>query len=362
METWLAFLSDMIVQPTRFQQGQELVAQRWDNLLQETGWAVGVAAVCVLGVWAITKRWLPARFAPLVLIVLFLVDVGRVNSKFMLLQPVPSTLRAPVTPTMEFVKRGTGQYRALPMNNADPMTFVSNGIPVMFTSNPVQMWRWQMFLENFNFGSGMPDFMNIKYLIYDTAQYEQEKAQFGNRFVPVYRTPDGKEIVLENRQVLPKGWLVPSVVVTDDVKQIPGILGNPAFNPRQMAVVESPPPIPLAPVEGPVVNPGTATVATYENITVTVQARALTNALLVLGDKYFKGWRATIDGKQTAIVPVNLVLRGVYVTPGDHTVEFIFDPLPFKIGKWLTLSSFLIFALFLVREVKRRGRTVKSEQ
>jgi uncharacterized membrane protein YfhO len=129
-----------------------------------------------------------------------------------------------------------------------------------------------------------------------------------------------------------------------------------------MAVVESPPPIPLAPVEGPVVNPGTATVATYENITVTVQARALTNALLVLGDKYFKGWRATIDGKQTAIVPVNLVLRGVYVTPGDHTVEFIFDPLPFKIGKWLTLSSFLIFALFLVREVKRRGRTVKSEQ
>jgi hypothetical protein len=251
---------------------------------------------------------------------------------------------------MEFVKRGTGQYRALPMNNADPMTFVSNGIPVMFTSNPVQMWRWQMFLENFNFGSGMPDFMNIKYLIYDTAQYEQEKAQFGNRFVPVYRTPDGKETVLENRQVLPKGWLVPSVVVTDDVKQIPGILGNPAFNPRRMAVVESPPPLPLAPVEGPAVNPGNATVATYENITVTVQARALTNALLVLGDKYFKGWRATIDGKQTAIVPVNLVLRGVYVTPGDHTVEFIFDPLPFKIGKWLTLTSFAFFTGMLGRE------------
>lgn len=354
-EGWLTLLGDMIVQPNRFQQGPELVTQRWDNLVQETAWAAGVATVCVLGLWAGTKRWLPARFIPLLLVALYLVDVGRVNAKFMLLQPVPSSLRAPVTPVMEFVKRGTGQYRALPMNNTDPMTYVSNGIPVMFTSNPVQMWRWQMFLDSFNFGSSMPDFMNIKYLIYDKAQYEQEKAQFGNRFVPVYQTPDGKDVVVENRAVLPKGWLVPAVVVIDEPKQIPAALGNPAFDPRRMALVESPPVLPMAPVEGLAVNPGTATVVTYENAKVTVQARALTNALLVLGDKYFNGWRATVDGKEAAIVPVNLVLRGVYVTPGDHTVEFIFDPLPFKIGKWLTLTSFLIFALCLGWEVKRRG-------
>jgi len=123
-----------------------------------------------------------------------------------------------------------------------------------------------------------------------------------------------------------------------------------------MALVESPPPIPMAPVDGTAVNPGTASVATYEGVKVTVQARALTNALLVLGDKYFTGWRARVDGKQAAIVPVNLVLRGVYLTPGDHTVEFVFDPLPFKIGKWLTLSSFLIFALCLGWEVVRKRR------
>ena len=354
--SWLTLLEEMIVQPTRFQQGPELVTQRWANLVQETGWAVGVAVFCVLGLWAITRRWLPAKWIPLVLVVLYLADVGRVNAKFMLLQPAPSSLRASITPAMEFVKRGTGQYRVLPMNNADPMTFVSNGIPVMFTSNPVQMWRWQMFLDGFTFGSGMPDFMNIKYLIYETAQYEQEKVQIGDRFVPVYRTPDGKEVVLENLQVLPKGWLVPSVVVMEDTRQIPGIIGNPAFNPRRMALVESPPPIPMAPVDGPAVNPGTASVATYEGVKVTVQARALTNALLVLGDKYFTGWRARVDGKQSAIVPVNLVLRGVYLTPGDHTVEFVFDPLPFKIGKWLTLSSFLIFALCLGWEVVRKRR------
>ena len=351
---WQALLGETFTQPTRFQQGPELVAQRWGNLLQETGWAAGVAALCALGFWAVTRRWLPLRLAPLLLVLLYLVDVGRVNAKFILLQPVPSTLRAQLTPAMEFVKQGGEQIRVLPMNNADPMTFVSNGIPVMFTSNPVQMWRWQLFLDGFNFGSSMPDIMNVRYLVYEAAQYEQEKGQIGNRFVPVFKSPDGKEVVLENRQLLPKGWLVPAVVVMPDPRQIPGMLGNPAFDPRRMALVESPPPIPLASAGEVASNPGAVTVSAYESAHVNVQVRARTNALLVLGDKYFIGWRASVDGKPAPIVPVNLVLRGVYVTPGEHTVTFTFDPVPFRVGKWLTLTSFALFALLLGVEWRRR--------
>lgn len=354
--TWLALLEEMIVQPTRFQQGPGLVAQRWVNLVQETGWGAGVAGVCALLLWAVSRRWLPVRVAPVAVVLLFLADTGRVNAKFMLLQPVPSSLRAPMTPAMEYVKRDTGQYRVLPMNNADPMTYVSNGIPVMFTSNPVQMWRWQMFLDGFSFGSSMSDLMNVKYLIYGTSQYEQEKGQIGERFVPVYQTPDGNEVVLQSRSVLPKVWLVPAVAVMDDVRQIPAILASTAFDPRRVALVESQPPFPMAPLEGAAANPGTATVTGYESVAVTVQARALTNALLVLGDKYFIGWRAMVDGTEAAIVPVNLVLRGVYLAPGDHTVRFFFDPLPFKVGKWLTLVSFAIYVLCLGYEVKRKRR------
>jgi uncharacterized membrane protein YfhO len=77
-----------------------------------------------------------------------------------------------------------------------------------------------------------------------------------------------------------------------------------------------------------------------------------------LGEKYYKGWKATVDGKNTEIVPVNHILRGVYLTTGTHKVEFIFDPLPFKIGKYLTLASFALFAGMLVREW--RGRRLKG--
>jgi len=161
-------------------------------------------------------------------------------------------------------------------------------------------------------------------------------------------------VVVENRRVLPKGWLVPAVTLVPDVSRIPGVLANPAFNPLRAALVETPPPIPMASVDVPAVNPGVAAVSGYENLAITVQARALTNTLLVLGEKYFTGWRATVDGKEVAIVPVNLVLRGVYLTPGAHTVKFIFDPLPFRIGKWLTLSSFALFALCLGWEAARK--------
>jgi hypothetical protein len=74
------------------------------------------------------------------------------------------------------------------------------------------------------------------------------------------------------------------------------------------------------------------------------------------------GESTTGDGGQpwTAkeIYPVNHILRGVYLTPGSHRVEFIFDSLPFKVGKWLTLASFAFFVMMLGREyfLKRREK------
>ena len=95
----------------------------------------------------------------------------------------------------------------------------------------------------------------------------------------------------------------------------------------------------------------------YEGERIDLEAAVGINSLLVLGEKYYKGWRATVNGKQAEIFPVNHVLRGVYLTPGTHKVEFVFDPMPFKVGKYLTLLSFALFAVLLGRELwLRRAR------
>jgi len=96
---------------------------------------------------------------------------------------------------------------------------------------------------------------------------------------------------------------------------------------------------------------GSVAVLQYEPNKILLRAKSAQNSLLVLGEKYYPWWYAEVDGKDTEIYPVNHILRGVYLLPGTHEVEFVFDPLPFKIGKWLTLASFTLFAVLIGREL-----------
>jgi hypothetical protein len=223
----------------------------------------------------------------------------------------------------------------------------------------VQKRRWQEYLDGFNLASSMPDIMNVKYFVVTKEQYEKDKASLGAKYVPVFASPDGNSVVLENRAVLPKAWLVPSVAVVADSQGTLGILQNPQFDPRWLAVVESQPPVPLDPPNVPQNQaPGRVQILRMEPERIELESLSTKSALLVLGEKYYKGWRATVDGKATEIYPVDHVLRGVYVAPGSHKVEFVFDPMPFKIGKYLTLASFAFFLAMLVREylLKKKAR------
>ncbi len=360
---WLSMAGEMISQPTRYQQGgAQLALQRWNNLVVETGFAAFMAAMYAIAVYAFHRKWLSAAVIPVVLLGLFIADVGRVNAKFLFLVNVPVKAKGIKTPTMEYLlSHGSNQYRVLPMNGTDPMLYATNHIPVMFTSNPVQQQRWQDFLDSFQFPSSMPDMINLKYIVYEPHQYEQDKGSLGGKYVPVFSSPDGKEIILENRSVLPKGWLVQAVAVFQDPRQILAVMQNLEFDPRNVALVETEPPIPMAnPNKPPTGATGSAMITRYESEHISIDAAPVRNALLVLGEKYYRGWKATVDGKDTKIYPVDYVLRGVYLQPGHHRIEFVFDPLPFKIGKWLTLASFAFFAALLgrelwVRQTRREG-------
>jgi hypothetical protein len=359
---WVESFAEMLSQPTRYEQGMYLVGQRWGNLVQETAIAAGLSAL-VAAVMLMLKKPRLIQFVPYLLLLLFVADTWRINDKFMFLTTAPvKVTEGEVPPLMKFLAAGPKTYRVLPVSG-DPMHYVSQSIPVMYTSNPVQQRRWQEFLDALTFPSPMLDMLNVKYLVYGTSQYVQEKAQLGEKYQPVFQSPDGAQVVLENRSVLPKAWLVPAVAQINDPQQVLSILQNPAFDPRKVALVESTPPLPMAaPNSGAVLPADSAAVTTYEGEKITVIAKAPQNAMLVMGEKYYRGWTATVDGKPAGIHPVDHILRGVYLPPGEHRVEFVFDPLPFKIGKYLTLASFALFAGMLVREWLLWRKRVKSEE
>jgi len=350
-------LLPLLSQPTQYEQGPQLVIQRWSNIIMETAIASAFAAGYAALFFCSRVKNRIAAFAPLLLIGLFIIDVGRVNAKFLFLVPEPKeNSRDFTSPAIEFLTTQPKEYRVLPLNGG-PGPYSSKKIPVMFIPMPVQQVRWQEYLSAFNLNSSMPDLLNIKYLVLDSEQYAREKAQIPQKYQPVFQSPHGRELVLENRSVLPKAWLVPTAMVIQDKTQTLQILQNPAFSPNRVALVESPPPLPLATLDqSSPLSPDAVSISRYEGERIDLTTTSRINSLLVLGEKYYRGWKATVDGQPVQIYPVNHILRGVYLTPGKHTVKFRFDPLPFKIGKWLTLSSFALFAIMLVREWFQRRR------
>jgi uncharacterized membrane protein YfhO len=99
----------------------------------------------------------------------------------------------------------------------------------------------------------------------------------------------------------------------------------------------------------------------YTSTYVAVRAALNNSGILVLADSYYPGWKAYVNGKEEIIRRANLFFRAVPLPAGNHTVEFRYEPMSFRIG--LTVSVATIVALSLVSIVfalRQRKRRVTS--
>ncbi len=101
-----------------------------------------------------------------------------------------------------------------------------------------------------------------------------------------------------------------------------------------------------------------AAIAELKMNRVLLRARSNCGGLLVLSDNAFPGWKAILDGKPVPIWQPYSSLRGVVIGPGEHTVEFRYEPRSFFWGCLLSLCGLLLVALVLVGE--RRFRWLAS--
>jgi hypothetical protein len=84
-------------------------------------------------------------------------------------------------------------------------------------------------------------------------------------------------------------------------------------------------------------NSGTVEFKSYAPKRIVFDANAAAPSVLLLNDHYDPNWRVTIDGKPAELLRCNFIMRGVYLAPGNHTVEFQFS-LPNK-PLYITLSA-----------------------
>jgi len=81
-----------------------------------------------------------------------------------------------------------------------------------------------------------------------------------------------------------------------------------------------------------------------------LQATAEENSLLVLSDTYYPGWKAFVDGKKTKIYRADYTFRAIPLSAGPNRVEFVYDPLSFKLGALFTFLGIIGCAvIYLIR-------------
>ncbi len=351
-EKIVSLMRGFIDEPTRYQSGIELVNERIWFLLTEVGTAFGISCVYLGLLFFGYKRWLRWSVIVPLLGLLLVADLWRVNSRFLVITtpPVADKQKAK-TDTVTFLEKQIGLYRMQPVNEQEAHYYSDYNLPTLASYVTVSEKRYREYLDSLTLMSAMPDIMNVKYLVLPAADYIHQKKLLTNKYQSVFTSSTGS-VVLENRTVLPKAWLVSDLRVIKDAKERLAYMAKTDFNPRFVALVEAEPPVQLN------ASPGlpSVDVVKYQPNRIRLLTMADQSSLLVLGEKLYNWWFVTIDGENQPIVPVNHILRGVYLPPGKHTVEFRFDPLPFKIGKWLTLGSFALFGVVAIREWLLRRR------
>jgi len=125
-------------------------------------------------------------------------------------------------------------------------------------------------------------------------------------------------------------------VITNPIETIDR-LAQSSFDPHRTVLVDqncaaTPAPTNLA--------AGTVTFAAYEPKHLTLEAKAEAPAVLLLNDKHDVNWKVWVDGQPRPLLRCNLIMRGVFLSPGSHRVEFRYQP-PVS-GLYVSLAAIII--------------------
>jgi hypothetical protein len=152
----------------------------------------------------------------------------------------------------------------------------------------------------------------------------------------------------KNRSPLPRAWLVKDYKVMDSIAVLLKMMTK-NFRPDREALLEEEPPHPIRSA-GLTAKPShikskgkkrRVEFISETNNRLVLQATAEENSILVLSDTYYPGWKAFVDGKKTKIYRADYTFRAIVLSAGPHRVEFVYDPLSFKLGALFTFLGII---------------------
>lgn len=306
--------------------------------------AIGLAIILL----AVRKK-LQVQYALIGLAVISFIDLIGVDLRYLSKrnyvdeEQFLSSLNA--TPADLQIKKDTGYYRVFDQTDAANGPFMSSRASYHHNSvggyHPAKLALYDDLIKHQLVKGNMQVFnmLNTKYFIGTNPQ-------------------TGQPMVEQNPGALGPAWLVRSLRFVNTADEEMLALDN--FTASDTAIInkKEQSKIPFQPVFD-----SAASIKLVENINdkIVYQFNAKGNQFAVFSEVYYpRGWKAFIDGKETEIVKVNYLLRGLAIPAGTHTIEFRFKPAAYALGDTISLIVGIISILLVVFGIYREYRTYKE--
>jgi hypothetical protein len=175
--------------------------------------------------------------------------------------------------------------------------------------------------QDFNYGA--INMLNIKYMVFGTQ----------------------RENIIPNSNAYGNAWFVKEIIKVNSATE--ELEKTCSVNAKDVAVIDESKFKTLA-----FSYDSTATIALKESKPnyLKYESQSTSDGLAVFSEIYYpKGWKATVDGKESEILRADYILRALQIPAGQHVVEFRFVPDAYVVGnKITTVSSWLVLLVLLM--------------
>ena len=316
----------------------------WDSLK-----AIVLAGLGCLLILQLLKNKMSGNTFAVSFILLVIVDLWFVDYKIVHPQPVVSEqAHFRETQFVKFVKQDKSLYRIFARDDKGANWYMYHFIQNINGYSAAKLKIYQEFLEEGGISSNtMRNMLNVKYLLtlgqpipdpnYSIAYNYKQKIFYRDQWVDI------DAYVNYNANVLPRAFFADSTVVLTGRRNIFDRMKSDTFDPQKEAILEEYPPFSVFPADSNV-----AQVTSYDIHNISIKAKVEKPSVMVLSEIYYPaGWKAYVDGVETKIYKTNYILRSIFLEPGEHDIEFVFNPPSFRLGVWISTGTLAVLLLLL---------------
>ncbi|NWF70446.1 MAG: YfhO family protein [Chloroflexi bacterium] len=151
----------------------------------------------------------------------------------------------------------------------------------------------------------------------------------------------------------PFAWLVYDAQVVNNDEAAYALLAQPDFDARRTVILNRDAGITLS---GQRPENAQAVVTAFAPEAFTIEVSTPAAAILTVAQPDYPGWRVLIDGQPADLLRAYGAVVALALPAGQHTVEFVYEPLSFRLGALISLLTWGALLMFAVGIGIRYGR------